>query len=260
MRKLIVTCDDCGLSEGINQAVIELHQKQMVTTASIMTNFAATQHALTLLTRYPSLECGIHLNLTDGFPVTKSPSPSPLTQRDGRFRGRPSLFRQAIFPTPSFLSQVKVELAAQFEVFTQANIRPRHVTTHIHFHALPALRKIVYELASQYGVDWIRADALHSAVIPFNLFLRKNRGHVEQSASVMTPDYIVAAKYWMRFQPERLAHEIETLDGVIEFVVHPCISVDPSYPIDIYYQPHERFNEMHYFESVMNCLNARSAA
>src|SRR5215472_9709161 len=103
MQTLIVTCDDCGLAEGINQAALTLHQRQIATAASIITNFPASQHAYSLFAPYPALECGIHLNLTEGYPVRKVQSLSPLTRADGRFRSRFALFTQAIFPTSTFM-------------------------------------------------------------------------------------------------------------------------------------------------------------
>ena len=61
MRKLIVTCDDCGMSEGINNATFELFEKGIITSATIATNFPATQHALDLLSGHKSLDIGVHL-------------------------------------------------------------------------------------------------------------------------------------------------------------------------------------------------------
>src|SRR5437762_4661691 len=82
MKPLIVTSDDCGLSPGINLATLDLHAQGIVSSASVMTNFPSTQHALELFRAYPSLSVGVHLNLSEGAPLTHSAS---LTGRDGRF-------------------------------------------------------------------------------------------------------------------------------------------------------------------------------
>ena len=69
MIRLMISCDDCGLSTGIDQAVINLHQNGMATTASIMSNFPHVQTAFETYSAYPSIELGAHLNLSDGKPL-----------------------------------------------------------------------------------------------------------------------------------------------------------------------------------------------
>jgi len=46
MQRLIVTADDCGLSEGINQATYDLHKRGYISAASVMTNFPGYRRAL----------------------------------------------------------------------------------------------------------------------------------------------------------------------------------------------------------------------
>ena len=168
MRKLIITCDDCGLSEGINLATLELYRKGLVISPSVMMNFAAARHALDLFAAYPALEIGIHLNLTEGFPVVNTPSPSQLIRGDGRFRDRSTLWYQALLAQPIFLEQAKIELTAQMERFIQFGLRPAHITTHTHFHLFPALCRVVEQLARDFSIPWIRAHRLQSTVLPFN--------------------------------------------------------------------------------------------
>ncbi len=106
MKTVIITCDDCGLSEGINLAALALHEKGMATAASLITNFPAVEHAFKLFAAVPSLECGAHLNLTEGEPLTRSDS---LTGPDSRFRGRAAFWRRALLPDRAWLQAVEAE-------------------------------------------------------------------------------------------------------------------------------------------------------
>ena len=117
MKKLIVTCDDCGLSEGINLATVDLYEQGFVTAATVMTNFPAAQHALELFARYPLLDVGVHLNLTDGFPLTGIGASSELTHRNGNFKPKSILFMNALISRQTFLDLVEVELTEQIEFF-----------------------------------------------------------------------------------------------------------------------------------------------
>jgi predicted glycoside hydrolase/deacetylase ChbG (UPF0249 family) len=262
MSKLIVTCDDCGLSEGINLATADLYEKGLVTAATVMTNFPAARHAVDLLSSYPSLDVGVHLNLTDGFPLTRIATASDLTNEDGSFKARPLLFIQALIARQSFLELVEAELTEQIEFFLDCGMRPQHLTTHIHFHWFPSLRKIVYALARKYDIRWVRNNELRRAIVPFNMFLPEQI-EVEDSASienVPSPDYLIVLQYWMKYgAPEKLLERLLSLEGAIELVIHPCVEEDHTYPKDIQYQPKERFEEMQYFIEFAQLMRTEAA-
>jgi predicted glycoside hydrolase/deacetylase ChbG (UPF0249 family) len=115
-RNWIVTADDCGLSEGINLAAVDLHQQGIVTHASVMSNFPSTPHALESLSRNPQSKIGVHLNLTDGFALSRPdqhlPSLAALLARswDGTFR-----------------KWIETELDAQIQVLFRDGIQPDHL-------------------------------------------------------------------------------------------------------------------------------------
>jgi predicted glycoside hydrolase/deacetylase ChbG (UPF0249 family) len=253
--QLIITCDDCGLSEGINQTTLRLHQMGIATTASVMMNFPSTQHALDLFARYPTLEVGVHLNLSDGYPLTKLPRSSDLTRPDGHFRDRYVLLAKSLFPSQQMVEQVQSELRAQIEVMLTAGIQPAHLTTHCHFHALPAMRAIVYALADEYKVKWVRSTDYRTTSVPYNLLLSKDAA-AEQPHSFLIPDYLVGMKHWLEQPPEQMLAEIMTLRGTIEMVVHPAARNDVSFPADVRYSPPERFKETQYIEQFHGLLQA----
>lgn len=258
MQHLIITCDDCGLSEGINVASAALHEAGIATTASVMTNFPAAQHAFDLFARYPTLELGVHLNLTDGLPLTRPVSPSAITQRDARFRRKGALHLRALFPTGRFRSLVEAELRQQIEVFFSAGLQPKHLTTHQHFHVLPALRDLVLDLAREYDVPWVRAHNLGAGVVPHNPFYRPQSSNPAYEDIAM-PDYLVGIKWWVGRSPQRLAGLLAALEGAVELVIHPCTPSDSSYPQEVAYPPYERHAEVRFLEQVYPLLSAASA-
>jgi hypothetical protein len=254
MRQLIVTSDDCGLSEGINFATVDLHNQGIVTAASVMTNFAATAHALALFRQFPSLEIGVHLNLTDGVPLTTSHNVSPLRGSGGRFRPRWSLFMQALAPTLAFLRAVEAELAAQIEVLISAKIPPKHMTAHQHFHMLPSLRKIVLRHAKTYGVEWVRTFRLRDTIVPVKPFFRAHP--LTEKRSDQTLDFLAVVQYWKRHDLRRLSEILNRLPGTVELVVHPCTERDDTYPADIRYSPASRAEEVRVLENLHPLLRA----
>jgi len=254
--ELLVTCDDCGLSEGINQAVHDLYVKHHVTVASVMTNFPAAQHAFELFQPLRGLEIGVHLNLSDGFPLTELPTSSELIRSDGHFRDRLLLYAQSFFPSSTLRASIRNELIAQIEVCRRAGFEPAHLTTHTHFHVIPALREIVFELADTYNVNWVRAIRYRATILPFNPILTPDP-LPDAPASYGVPDYTIPIKYWLETPPEQLLQTLSEVTGRVEMVVHPSYTPDPTFPSEVRYLPEERHREQRYLEQVMTALKAQ---
>ena len=59
MNRLIVNADDFGLTAGVNQAILELHQGGVLTSATLMARAAATMVAVA-----PTLDARSHVSLS----------------------------------------------------------------------------------------------------------------------------------------------------------------------------------------------------
>ena len=62
-RYLIVNADDFGQSHGINQGIIEAHERGIVTSASLMTRWLGAGEAALYAREHPQLSVGLHLDL-----------------------------------------------------------------------------------------------------------------------------------------------------------------------------------------------------
>jgi predicted glycoside hydrolase/deacetylase ChbG (UPF0249 family) len=65
MKYLIVNGDDFGASRGINRAIIELHERGVLTSTSLMIRMPAASEAVELANGAPRLGVGLHVTLTD---------------------------------------------------------------------------------------------------------------------------------------------------------------------------------------------------
>lgn len=246
MLRLMITADDAGLSTGIDQAVVALHQAGMTSTASLMCNFPQVETAFATYDEHPELELGVHLTLSDGKPLTQAARRSNLVKHNGYFHDRFFLFSLALFPSSKLLAAITEELQAQMDVFIAAGVQPSHITTHHHFHSMPSLRKIVQALAKQYNVQWVRNSNLRLSMIPFNPIFSQNLSKSQLTPAA--PDYLTLIQVWLDYPPENLLNAILQLDGWLELVVHPCLPEDRSYPSDVIYSPAERYREVEYLE------------
>ena len=72
MKKLIISCDDLGISKEANLAIRECLDKGVATSSSIITNGKFYNHALeNVINRTPNNFYGLHLNLTEGKALNK---------------------------------------------------------------------------------------------------------------------------------------------------------------------------------------------
>jgi predicted glycoside hydrolase/deacetylase ChbG (UPF0249 family) len=155
--RLIVNADDFGYSEAVNGAILNSFESFLLTSTSIVANMPGFDHAVGLIRRHAFLErkVGLHLNLTEGFPLSRSLMACPLfCGGDGRLiyhRDR-SLFRLS----RKELAAVYDELRMQLERVLAAGIRPSHLDSHHHVHTEWAIAPLVCRLARSYGIRRIR--------------------------------------------------------------------------------------------------------
>ena len=154
--KMIINADDFGLCEGVNKAVVEAHIRGVLTSATIMANMPAVDEAIEIAKKMPSLGVGIHLNLTEGRPISSDRLVEPLVNEAGDFKY--SVYKLAAQSAVSkrLLGAIEIELAAQIETIINKGIKPTHLDSHKHFHCFGPIYKIVCSLAERFGIGAIR--------------------------------------------------------------------------------------------------------
>ncbi len=256
MRRLIVTADDCGLSKGVNQATSDLHKGGYISAAGVMSNFPAYQDALEQFRDCPELDVGVHLTLTDGYPVDlRGPRDWRLLKADGGFRDKFSLYRRGLFFGTDSIRWIRNELDAQMRRLVAAGAQPRHISSHHHFHSLPILREIVHELAAVYQVDWVRGHSLRAAIAPRS-FLPRKQAPSRRYAFTM-PDYVIGLQSWLARPPAAFAARVAALPGTVEIVAHPGLAEDPDFPRHVGYGPARRWGETKYLIEALDLLKKR---
>ena len=149
VKQFIINADDGGICESTNRAIATAFRHGLLTSASIMANGSAFEHALdTIVSPNPKLGVGIHLCLTNGYSVL-SPGEVPLLVDDGgRFRhGFVSLARIARLPAAR--KQIESEVDAQFERMESSAIAIDHADSHRHVHMIPSILRIVGRLVQR---------------------------------------------------------------------------------------------------------------
>ena len=150
VKSLIVNADDLGIARSTNLAIRDGHCRGLVTSASLMANMPAFEHAVEHVARpYPQLGVGIHLCLTSGRPVSAASEVPLLVGGDGRFRhGFFGLFRLLRSrQREDALAQMAGELHAQASQIDDCGLPVDHLDGHQHVHVLPGVFQEAVEIA-----------------------------------------------------------------------------------------------------------------
>src|SRR4030095_12534957 len=93
----ILHADDCGLSEGITDAIVACHYRGWLRRTSLIVQRASWEQAVAALHRRPHLSVGLHLNLFEGRPLSPPGELDLLVDRRGRFcRGVAALWAHGL--------------------------------------------------------------------------------------------------------------------------------------------------------------------
>jgi chitin disaccharide deacetylase len=146
-KRLIVNADDLGRTPGVNEGIVRAHQEGIVTSATLMVNYAAAEAVPEAAARCPGLGIGLHLALTGGkaaLPADEIPS---LADAQGNLPPRPEGLAH-VRP-----EHVLAEARAQLKRFRALMGRePTHLDTHHHTHRLPSVFEAVVTLAWETGL------------------------------------------------------------------------------------------------------------
>lgn len=153
--KLIINADDFGVSEDINNAILQSFQEGLISSTTIMTNMPGFQQACEIISSQNLCgKVGIHLNLTEGYPITREMS---LCKRFCDYSGRFKSQRNTLFWLNKEENRIVYnEIQAQLNRLFERNITPTHIDSHHHYHTEWAIGKQVQKLAHKNNVGAIR--------------------------------------------------------------------------------------------------------
>jgi chitin disaccharide deacetylase len=153
---LIVTADDFGLHESVNQAVEQASRAGILNAASLMVTAQATKDAVRRARLLPNLCVGLHLVLADGWSALDAQLIPEIADPTGRMHS--DMFRKGIrfFFKSAARRQLEAEIRAQFAAFARTGLTLDHVNVHKHFHIHPTILSILLEVGRDYGMPAVR--------------------------------------------------------------------------------------------------------
>ncbi len=153
---LIVTADDFGLHEAVNEAIEQASRAGILTAASLMVAAPGAADAIRRARDLPRLRVGLHVVLADGMAMLGHDAIPNLADAAGRMNSRMFVNGVRFFALPAVRKQLEAEIRAQFSAFARTGLELDHVNVHKHFHVHPTLLEMLVRIGREYGVTAMR--------------------------------------------------------------------------------------------------------
>ena len=196
-RFLIVTADDFGLHEVVNEGIEQASRAGVLTATSLMMGAPAVDDAVRRAKSLPDLRVGLHVVLADGTACLPPELIPGLVDRQGHMDGH--MFARGVryFASPAVRRELESEIRAQFDAFARTGLRLDHVNVHKHFHLHPTLLDMLLRIGPQYGMSAIR-------VPDEPLWFAARAGWASAAATVLLAPWIALMK--QRLNRARMLH------------------------------------------------------
>lgn len=235
MKGLIVTADDFGIAEEVNDAVEQGHRDGILTAASLMVSAPAAADAVGRAKALPRLRVGLHLVLVEGKPTLPASSVPDLVDADGLFPTDMAATATRMFFLPRVRRQLEAEIEAQFDAFRATGLPLDHVNTHKHFHLHPTIASTIMRVGKRYGLravrvplepHWVLAKVEPAAKLaptyvtaPWAMLSRARF----RAAGLRVPDQVFGLAWSGAMTSARVMGLLENLpEGLTEIYLHPA--------------------------------------
>lgn len=259
-KYVVFHADDFGFNEPITRGIVEGFERGILTSTSALANAPFLDLALSFWKslderrrsdKFPSVplrrslgdnlspfDFGVHLNLTQGKPLTGNQYPPQLLDRNGFFPGIYPFFARVSLSPRRYAEPIRRELDAQLARLRDSSIELTQLNGHQYVELIPTVAAMIPDLARRFNIPVVRT-ALESGYASITLF----RGEVEnwvtsslkhryasrlarivRREKLSTPQRYFGTSHVARILEPILSHYLSRLPdrGLSEICLHPA--------------------------------------
>ncbi len=156
MSNLIINADDFGISKAVNYAIMAAMDSNICTDTTLLVNFNESENAAKLaISMHRTDRVGIHLNLTEGLPLsTKIRNESRFCNQEGFFHNKKD--KRIVLVSKSEKVAVREELTCQIHLCRKFGIPISHADSHNHIHEEPGLGLLIMDILKNEHIPYLR--------------------------------------------------------------------------------------------------------
>ncbi len=176
--RLVLHADDFGMCPAITDGILDGFERGLLTSTSVLANAPDAARALAAWKRLGEhrrgshlascpqrrrlgdplcdFDLGVHLNLTQGRPLSGERFPAELLDGEGRFPGISVLLRRLRRAGGSLAAAVEAELEEQIQFVLDHGQRPSHLNGHQYVEHVPLVGRIVASLLARFRIGAVR--------------------------------------------------------------------------------------------------------
>jgi len=156
MSNLIINADDFGISKAVNYAIMAAMDSTICTDTTLLANFDESENAANLaISMNRTDRVGIHLNLTEGLPLSLKIRNEPrFCNQEGYFHNK-KLKRIALLSKSEKIA-VQEELTSQIRLCRKFGIPISHADSHNHIHEEPGLGLLIMGILKNENIPYLR--------------------------------------------------------------------------------------------------------
>ena len=253
-KYLIVSADDIGISEPVTDGILMAHREGIVTSTSLMVNTGDSERAACLAGQTPSLDVGLHLNITEGKPILSPRDVPTLVNESGEFLTKTEMIsrikRFRVNP-----HHMEAEFTAQMERIQALGVSPTHLDSHHHVHIYPLSAWVFKKIAMKFEVRKVRMTRYYMTHGPKDVKMDTNPPYYRRRSVIASKNILkmlIHRTLWRNLVCPKysiitpiLSSTVDSLsilakwvqllsglpDGVCEVTSHPSLdSGDPLHP------------------------------
>ncbi len=154
-RRVILTADDFGLSDAVNEGVERACRDGLLSTASLMVAGPAAADAVRRAKTLPNLRVGLHCVVIEGSSVRPS-AVKGLVDAAGDFSNDQVGASIDYFFSPKQRKQLRSEIRSQFTAFQRTGLTLDHANAHKHMQMHPTIGRMLVQIGATFGCPAIR--------------------------------------------------------------------------------------------------------
>lgn len=228
---LIINADDLGYSPHRDAGIFAAYRNGYISSASLMAN-GATAAASARKAKEIGMPVGLHLNLTEGYPLADVPT---IQDSEGKM-----LYKMKFWwlkKTPEVLNDIVTETKAQLEQFKEwMGQYPTRIDGHQHVHIARHVPEVLAPIFKEIGVRHIRIpdqDPDQLTWLDADTLKRYNARYLPAVAArlvyyrhgMKTPlNFIGLGLTGSNMTLERITYLLNNCTCSTEFMVHPGFS------------------------------------